>query len=192
MGKSKKQKSIRFWAAKILIISLVLTAGISVVTELLMGSLDPVPAALIVLFIMLLGIVADLVGIAFATCDPKPFVSMASKKIKRAKSAIRLLQNADIMSNICGDVIGDICGIVSGAAGAAIAAKIIYNMTRAGPVSEIEAFIPSIAMSSVIAALTISGKSIGKTLGLRKNKEIVSFISYVLMFFMLEDKKHGG
>jgi CBS domain containing-hemolysin-like protein len=184
LGKNKKQKSIRFWPVKILIIALVLTAGISVVTELLMDKLSIIAAALIVLFIMLLGVIFDLIGIAFATCDQKPFVSMASKKIKRAKSAISLLQNADIVSNICGDVAGDICGIVSGAAGAAIAFKIAL----AGGVDD---FIPAIAVSSVIAALTISGKSIGKTIGLRKNKEIVSFVSYLLMFFMREDKKSG-
>ena len=80
MGKNRKQKSIRFWAAKILIISLVLTAGISVVTELLMDNLSVVAAAFIVLIIMLLGVTFDFIGIAFATCDPKPFVSMASQK----------------------------------------------------------------------------------------------------------------
>lgn len=185
MGKNRKQKSIRFWPVKILIIALVLTAGISIVTELLMDRLSVVAAGFIVLLIMLLGILFDLIGIAFATCDPKPFVSMASKKIKRAKSALKLLQNADIVSNICGDVAGDICGIVSGAAGAAIAVKIALT---AGSTNDL--IIP-IAVSSVIAAITISGKSIGKTIGLRRNKEIVSFVSYVLMFFMQEGKKNG-
>ena len=185
MGKNRKSKSIRFWPVKILIVALVLTAGISVVTGLLMESLSVVAAAFIVLFIMLLGILFDLVGIAFATCDATPFVSMASKKIKRAKSALKLLQNADIMSNICGDVAGDICGIVSGAAGAAIAVKIVL---ASGSTDD---FIASIAVSSVIAAVTISGKSIGKTIGLRKNKEIVSFVSYLMMFFMREGKQRG-
>jgi hypothetical protein len=182
LGKNKKQKSIRFWPAKILIVALVLTAGISVVTEMLMDKLSIIAAAFIVLFIMLLGVLFDLIGIAFATCDQRPFISMASKKIKRAKSAIRLLQNADIVSNICGDVAGDICGIVSGAAGAAIALKIALASGSA------DAFLPAIAVSSVIAALTISGKAIGKTIGLRKNKEIVSFVSYIVMFFMREGK----
>ena len=190
LGKIRKQKNIRYWPAKILIIALVLTAGISIVTELLMGTLALIPAAFIVLFIMLLGIAADIVGMAFATCDPTPFVSMASKKIKRAKSALRLLQNADIVSNICGDVAGDICGIVSGAAGAAIAAKIVISAGAAREGS-VEALMPSIVISSVIAALTISGKSIGKTIGFRKNKEIVSFVSYLLMFFMHEEKRNG-
>ena len=58
---------------------------------------------------------------------------MASKKIKKAKSAIKLLRNADIVSNICGDVVGDMCGIVSGAAGAAVAVGVAMK----GDVSEI-------------------------------------------------------
>ena len=185
MGKNRKSKSVRFWPVKILIVALVLTAGISVVTELLMDRVSVVAASFIVLFIMLLGILFDLIGIAFATCDATPFVSMASKKIKRAKSALKLLQNADIVSNICGDVAGDICGIVSGAAGAAIAVKIALSSAN------MDGFIISIAVSSIIAAVTISGKSIGKTVGLRKNKEIVSFVSYLVMFFMREGKQRG-
>ncbi|MEM5770767.1 MAG: hypothetical protein AAGU32_21155, partial [Bacillota bacterium] len=183
MGKSNKQKSIRFWPLKVLLVTLVLTAGISVVTELLMDSMSVTAAVFIVLFIMLIGILFDIIGIAFATCDTKPFVSMASKRIKRARSAIRLLQNAGIVSNICGDVVGDICGIVSGAAGAAIAIKVAITANST------EGYIIAIAISSVIAALTISGKAIGKNIAIRNNKEIVSFISYVLMFFLREGKK---
>lgn len=174
----KHKKKFRFWALKIFFITLVLTAGISVVTESLMGTLSVVAASFVILFIMLIGIAADIIGIAFATCDQKPFVSMASKKIQKAKSAIRLLQNADIVSNICGDVIGDICGIVSGAAGAAIALKIAL---AARDVSEIVA---TIAVSCVIAALTVAGKAAGKTLAIKNNKQIVGFVAYVLTLFL--------
>lgn len=184
MGKNRRQRNIRFWPAKILIISLIVSAGISVVTELLMDRMSVIAAGFVVLFIMLLGVVFDLIGIAFATCDPTPFVSMASKKIKRAKSALTLLKSADVVSNICNDVVGDICGIVSGAAGAAIVLKIAL----AGHVDD---FAISIAVPSVIAALTISGKAIGKTIAINNNKQIVGFVSYVLMFFMPEGKKNG-
>jgi hypothetical protein len=34
----------------------------------------------------------------------------------------------------------------------------------------------------------VAGKSIGKGIGLRNNKQIVSFVAYVAMFFM-RDKK---
>lgn len=184
MAKKKKQSGFKYWALKIFFITLILTAGISVVTESLMGNLPVAAAAFIILFIVLIGIVFDLIGIAFAVCDPKPFISMASKKIKRAKSAIRLLKNADIVSNICGDVVGDICGIISGAAGAAIAIKLAMS----GGTQEI---VWAIIISSTIAALTVAGKAAGKTIAIKKNKEIVSFVSHIVMFFSREEKRKG-
>ncbi len=175
---------MKYWALKVFLISLVLTAGISIVTELLMDKLSVATAALLILIIVLIGVIFDIIGIAFATCESTPFVSMASKKIKRAKSALVLLRNASVVSNICGDVVGDICGIVSGAAGAAIAVKIIAQAPAAPEI------VVTIAISSVIAALTVAGKAAGKKLAINKNKQIVSFVSYVLMFF-LRDQKHG-
>ena len=180
--KKKKSRAVRFWALKIFIITLVLTAGISVVTEMLMDNMSVVAAAFIILVIMLLGIAFDIIGIAFATCDPTPFVSMASKKIKKAKNAIRLMQNADIVSNICGDVVGDICGIVSGAAGAAVAVKLAIQA------ADTPEFVWTIVVSSVIAALTVSGKAAGKSVAIRNNKQIVSFVSYIPMFFVRDGR----
>ncbi len=158
------------------LISLALTAGISVVTGLLLDKLSVIAAIFLIFVIVLIGIVFDIIGIAFATCDPKPFISMASKKIKRARSAIILLRNASIVSNICNDVMGDICGIVSGAAGAAIAAKIIAQSHSTPEI------VVTITISSLIAALTVAGKAAGKKLAISNNKQIVSFVSYVLMF----------
>ena len=180
MAKKKLNRKLKYWALKVFIISLFLTAGISVVTELLMDKLSIVAASLLILFIVLIGVTFDIIGIAFASCDAKPFVSMASRKIKRAKSALLLLKNAGVVSNICGDVVGDICGIVSGAAGAAIAVKIIAQAHTAPDI------VITIAISSVIAAVTVSGKAAGKKLAINKNKQIVSFVSYVLMFFLRE------
>ena len=180
--KKKKSRAVRFWALKIFIITLILTAGISIVTETLMDEMPILAAAFLILVIMLLGILFDIIGIAFATCDSTPFVSMASKKIRKAKSAIRMLQNADIVSNICGDVVGDICGIVSGAAGASVAVKVAVT---AASTPEL---VWTIVISSGIAALTVAGKAAGKTVAIRNNKQIVSFVSYVTMFFM-RDKK---
>ncbi len=140
-----------------------------------MDNVSVIAATFIILVIMLIGIIFDIVAIAVTACDQAPFISMASRKIKKAKSAIKLLQNADIVSNICGDVVGDICGIVSGAAGAAIAIKIA--------VEEPASFIWSIVISSLIAALTVAGKSIGKTIAMKKNREIVSLVSGVMTFF---------
>ncbi len=183
MTKQQIKKRSNLWVIKIFIFTLILTAGISVVSETLTKSLSILAAVFIILIIILIGIIADIIGIAFATCDHKPFVSMASKKIKKAKNALRLLQNADIVSNICGDVIGDICGIVSGAAGVTIAAKMAMDAKSS---SEI---ILTIAISSIIAAVTVAGKAAGKSIAIRNNKKIVSNVSYLLMFFIREPKQ---
>ena len=180
--KKKKNRGARFWALKVFIITLILTVGISAVAEAPVEDMSALAAAFVILLIMLLGVVADIVGIAFATCDTTPFVSMAAKKIKRAKSAIRMLQNADIVSNICGDVIGDICGIVSGAAGAAVAVKLALSSPST---SEL---VWTLIVSSIIAALTVAGKALGKSFAIRNNKQIVSIVAYMAMLFVREEK----
>ncbi len=182
MAKKRQNRKLKYWALKVFVISLVLTAGISIITEMLMDKLSVVAAALLILIIVLIGVAFDIISIAFASCDTKPFVSMASKKIKRAKSALVLLRNAGVVSNICGDVVGDICGIVSGAAGAAIAVKILAQSPTVPDI------VMTIAISSVIAAVTVAGKAAGKKLAINKNKQIVSFVSYVLMFFLREER----
>ena len=182
---AKKKKGVKLWALKIFFITLILTAGVSVISESLMGNLPTVAAVFIILIIILIGIVFDLIGIAVATCELKPFIAMASKKIKRAKSAIRLLKNADIVANICGDVVGDICGIVSGAAGVAVAIKVAMT----GSVREI---VWVIIISSIIAALTVAGKAAGKTIAIKKNKEIVSFVASLVMVFARDEKSDNN
>jgi hypothetical protein len=168
----------KLWALKVFIITVIICAGISLATESLTGSMSVLAAALMLLLIILIGVVFDVIAVAFTSCDQAPFVSMASRKIKRAKSAIRLLQNADVVSNICGDVVGDVCGIVSGATGAAIALKIAADSD----------FIWAIAISSLIAAVTVSGRAFGKNIALKNNKEIVNLVSSFMALFLRDNK----
>ena len=121
-----KKKGIRFWALKIFFITLIISSAFSVVSEVFLAELSAAPAVLVLLLIIAIGVLFDIVGVAFASCAQTPFISMASRKVDSAQSSLRLLKNADVVSNICNDVIGDICGIVSGAAGAAIAVKFSF------------------------------------------------------------------
>ena len=92
-----KIKTVKYWALKIFIISLILSAGISLISELFLYNLS-LTAALIVLFVLIaVGVVFDIIGVAFASCDQTPFISMASKKIKKAYVALKMLKNADIV-----------------------------------------------------------------------------------------------
>ncbi len=180
--KKKNNNTLKIWAIKIFFISLILAAAFSVVAEYFTQGLSLFAAFCVLILIVAMGVFSDLVGVAFATCDQKPFISMSAKKVKNAKVCLSLLKKADIVSNFCNDVIGDICGIVSGAAGAAIAIKVYMAGV---PFSE---YVVSIILSSFIAGATVAGKALGKGYAMKKNKEIVSFIGMIIVFFVKEEK----
>ena len=186
MSSNGKIKAVRFWTLKIFVITFLLAAAISFFTEYLTDHISIYFAAVVLLIIILVGVVFDIIGVAFATCDKKPFVAMASKKIKKAREALMLLKNAAAVANFCNDVVGDICGIISGAAGAAIGAKIIFDDPRFPQI------VVGILISASVAAATVALKSIGKNIALKNNKRIVSGISAFLSFFTGDKKKNGG
>lgn len=183
MASGSGNGKIKLWTLKIFIITIITSAGISVICELFLANMGLVPAVLVVLFLIFMGVFFDIIGVAFASCDQKPFIAMSSRKIKKARRALKLLKNAEVVSNVCNDVIGDICGIVSGAAGAAIVLKIV---SAAQSLSEI---VISIGVSSLIAAFTVAGKALGKGFAMRNNVKIVEGIGSFLAFFERDKKK---
>ena len=122
--KREKRKNIR-WVVTIFFITILLSGTISLVSDQVMAGSSIVVAFCILLAIIFLGILFDIIGMAVATAEEKPFHSMASRKVPGAQEAIRLLRNAERVSSICNDVVGDICGVVSGSASATIAALIL-------------------------------------------------------------------
>jgi len=111
--------------------------------------------------------VFDIIGMAVATADEKPFHSMAARKVPGAHEAISLLRNAERVSSICNDVVGDICGVVSGSASATIAAQILSNFDFSWPQ------VVSLVMSALAAGLTVGGKAIGKSIAVNSCTAIV-------------------
>lgn len=162
------------WVVNITIVTFILAIFMSFSSEALLRNASIAIAFLILIVIVFIGILSDLVGIAVATADEKPFHAMASKKIEAAKYSIRLIKNAGPVSNFCNDVIGDIAGIISGAAGAIILVQVgkIYR--------DINAALYSIILSGMVASITVGGKALGKEIALKKSKEIVFYVSKVL------------
>lgn len=179
-----KKKNALLSALKIFVMTLIISSGVSVIATLFLDDLGLIPASLIVILLIALGIVFDIIGVAFTSCDEKPFIAMSAKKMKRATNALKLIKKADVVSNICNDMIGDICGIVSGAAGTAIVVKIIASNPS---VSEI---IITTAVSALTAALTVAGKMLGKSYALKNNIKIVETIGIIISFFK-RDLKNG-
>ena len=177
--KRERQKTIR-WVVTIFLVTIVVSGTVSLLSDLIMsGSSMPV-AFLILLIIICIGILFDIIGMAVASADEKPFHSMAARKVPGAQESIRLLRNAERVSSICNDVVGDICGVVSGSASATIAASILANFEFSWPQ------VVSLLMSALAAGLTVGGKAIGKGFAVSSSTEIVHSVGkllYVLRHF---------
>ena len=171
--KREKRKNIR-WVVTIFFITILISGTISLVSDQVMAGSSIVVAFCILLAIIFLGILFDIIGMAVATAEEKPFHSMASRKVPGAQEAIRLLRNAERVSSICNDVVGDICGVVSGSASATIAALILANVESGWPKAV------SLVMSALVAGLTVGGKAIGKTIAVQSCTEIVHLVGRVI------------
>ena len=165
-ARRQRHKTIR-WVVTVFLITVVISGIISLVSDEVMDSSSLPVAFLILLAIVMVGIIFDIIGMAVATADEKPFHSMAARKVPGSQEAIRLLRNAERVSSICNDVVGDICGVVSGSASATIAALILTQVDVGWPRGV------SLVMSALVAGLTVGGKAIGRQ-------------------FLHADRSHGG
>ena len=172
-AKRARRKQIR-WVVTIFITTIFISGIISLVSDEVMAGSSLAVAFAILLAIIFLGIIFDIIGMAVATADEKPFHSMAARKVPGAHEAIKLLRNAERVSSICNDVVGDICGVVSGSASATIAALILTNVEVGWPRGI------SLLMSAFVAGLTVGGKAIGKTIAVKSCISIVHAVGRII------------
>lgn len=173
--KKERNKTIR-WVVTIFFTTILISGTISLLSDEIMARSGMAVAFLILLFIILIGIIFDIIGVAVTSADEKPFHSMAARKVPGAQEAIRLLRNAERVSSICNDVIGDICGVVSGSASATIAAQVLAKFDFSWPM------VVSLVMSALVAGLTVGGKAIGKTFAMNSCTTIVHTAGKLIYF----------
>ena len=97
------------WFIKIFITTFILSIVFSFISTNGISNLSLIPAILILLLVILIGIAFDIVGVAVTVANEHEFHAKATKKIEGSKSSIKLIRNAPKVANICADVIGDIC-----------------------------------------------------------------------------------
>ena len=153
------------WPIKVFFITFILAAIFSGASNLL-ADLNVIMLVIALIFVISIGIVFDMIGVAALTSKKENFHAMASKKIKGAKEAINLLNNSTTVASICNDVVGDICGIVSGSLGAILAIYIASN-------SSLSIVISTIIVTSFISAFTVGGKAYGKTIATKYADKII-------------------
>ncbi len=172
-SRRERNKTIK-WVVTIFFVTIFISGTISLISDEVMANSSLAVAFVILLAIIFLGIIFDIIGMAVATADEKPFHSMAARKVPGAHEAIRLLRNAERVSSICNDVVGDICGVVSGSASATIATLILMEVDIGWPRGL------SLVMSALVAGLTVGGKAIGKTFAVKSCTTIVHMVGRVI------------
>ena len=163
------------WFIQVFIITFILSMLFSYISANGVSNLSLIPAILILILVIGIGIFFDIIGVAVKVANEHEFHAKASKKIEGSKASIKLIRNAPKVANICADVIGDICGVLSGAISALIAMKITEQFGLSFNIQFI--------LSATVAALTVGGKALGKGVANNNSTKIVHAVGIVLNKF---------
>ncbi|WP_163537735.1 hypothetical protein [Gracilibacillus sp. YIM 98692] len=183
MNKSQLKRSIKF-SISIAVITFVLAAIFSVVSSSVLSGIMSIIGLLIVFVIVFTGVFFDMLGIAAAAADEVPFHAMAAEKVSGSKQAILIVRNADRFATFCNDVIGDISGIISGTASAIVVLQISNNFGYADGTSFHLTI--SVVLTSLVAALTVGGKALGKFFAINASTNIIFLVGKIIAF--IEEK----
>ncbi len=108
LKENKSNENIR-WFITVFITTFLLSLFFSYISTTAISDIPMLPAILILLSVIAVGIIFDIIGVAVTVAGEEEFHAKASKKIPGAKTAVKLIRNAAKVANICADVIGDIC-----------------------------------------------------------------------------------
>ncbi len=179
--RTKEKKLVDFkWIYKIIFITFSISLLMSFASGVTIPSVPTVIGVLVVLVFILLGVVFDMIGVSVTASNLSVFNSMSSRKVKGAKLAVKFKQNADKVSSFCNDVIGDICGVVSGSCCITIATNLsnTFNLNY---------LLCSLLVTSIVSAMTIGGKAIGKNIAINKSDIILyKFCLFINKFWKVK------
>ena len=151
-------------------LTFILAAPVGFLSDTAARRLAPVLGFTVLLVVIAVGVFFDMLGLAVAVGDEKPFHAMAAKRISAAVHAIRLVRHADKVSSVTNDVIGDIAGTVSGAVAAAVILRLM------SPTETPYSHVVTGLFVSLAAALTAGGKAAGKKVAISRSFEITLLV----------------
>lgn len=163
------------WILQVFILSFLLSAVFSGLSSYV-SDFNIVLLVIILLFVIGIGILFDMIGVATLTAEEAPFHARNSKKIKEAAACLRLIKNSTKVSSVCNDIVGDICGIISGSLGATLT---LYLSVK----TNMNPLLATILVTSFISALTVGGKAYFKTIAMKKSDAIVFMAGKVMQIF---------
>ena len=164
------------WIISITIMAFIITIIFSLGSQFILRDVHLITSILVIMLFIFIGVIFDIIGVAVQSSDKTVFHAMASRKVKNAKTAKKMLENSAKVSSFCNDVIGDICNIISGSAGIVVANSISNKYS-------FSLTITTLIITSLIAALTIGGKAVGKGIAVNKSEYIVNKTSKIIHIF---------
>ena len=181
-NKKKTKKKLKIqpdwkWITTIFGSTIGISAAMSLISNEVLNGSGLLVSFIVLLAIIFIGVIFDIIGVAVTAADERPFHSMAAKKVPEAATAIRMLRRAERVSSFCNDVVGDICGVVSGSAFAVIAARAVMGL------QPVVSSIVQLAMSALVAGLTVGGKAFGKSIAMNNSVLIIHAASKVIYSF---------
>lgn len=179
--KTREKRLVDFtWINKIIIITFGISLLMSFISGVTLPKVPTIVGILLVVLFILIGVVFDMIGVSVTASDLSVFNSMSSRKVKGAKLAVRFKKNADKVSSFCNDVIGDICGVVSGSCCITIATNLSNTYS-------FNYLLCSLIVTSIVSALTIGGKAIGKNIAINKSDIILyKFCLFIERFWKVK------
>ncbi len=176
MVNSKKNRSRIRWIVVISIWTFFLALVIGFIAHYSLNEIKSlVISFLILLFVVVLGIIFDLIGTAAAAADIAPLNAKAARRVPGARRGVYLVKNAEKVANFCNDVAGDISGIVSGTLAAIIVLKLVSSF-ETGSVD----FYLNILLTALVAAVTVGGKAWGKVIAINHSTEVILFAGLII------------
>ena len=172
--KEKQKKERNNWVLIVFIATFILSLILSFISNTAIANMNIIAGIFVLVIVILIGIIFDLIGVAVTVGNEDDFHAQASKKIKGAKTSIKLIKNSAKVSNFCADVIGDICGVLSGA----ISAMIAFKLTEYYGMSSNLQFI----FSALVSSITVGGKALTKEIAKYNSTKIIGFITKFVNF----------
>jgi CBS domain containing-hemolysin-like protein len=174
--KARRQRRHAAWFTVVFTISFAIAFGLGLAAQTLFGG-DSIPICVAIIFgLILIAFVGDMISYAGAYADLAVFNSMASRGIRGARFAVKIVKNNEKVSTMLCDILGDVCAVVSGAVGVTLA----FCIMSMGDFSLWAEACILAAISAAISGATIAIKTISKAIARRHYSKILLFIGRVL------------
>lgn len=173
---NKKQINIK-WILLITIAAFIISLFFSVISEMIIPNVTLIVSIIVLFIVIILGIIFDMIGISVTVADMKSFNGMAARKVKGSSLGVTFIKNAEKLSSFCNDVIGDICGIISGSIGVSISISLASRF-------DLNLVVVTLVTTALIAAFTIGGKAIGKSIAINQCNKILFWFSRMVYPFI--------